>query len=72
MSSALLIESVGPLYRAASAVKTGGFEGRGPNGLTYDWKAWDGTPHGYEGFLSDNFMVLAAVMHRPKGAPAAK
>lgn len=49
------------------AVRTGGFEGRGPNGMTYDWKAWDGTPHGYEGFLSDNFMVLAALMHRPHG-----
>jgi len=44
--------------------KTGGFEGRGPNGETYDWKAWDGTPNGYEGFLSDNFMVLAAVVER--------
>ena len=52
--------------------KTGGFEGRGPNGKTYDWKAWDGTPNGYEGFLSDNFMVLAAVMERTAEAPAAK
>jgi hypothetical protein len=41
----------------------------GPNGLTHDWKAWDGTPHG-EGFLSDNFMVLEAVIHRPKDGPA--
>jgi hypothetical protein len=52
--------------------KTGGFEGRGPNGKTYDWKAWDGTPNGYEGFLSDNFMVLAAVMERTAEAPFAK
>jgi len=58
------------LFPILKAVKAGGFEGRGPNGLTYDWKAWDGTPHGYEGFLSDNFMVLAALMHRPKQAPA--
>jgi hypothetical protein len=57
------------LFPTLKAVKTGGFEGRGPNGLTYDWKAWDGTPHGYEGFLSDNFMVLAALMHRPKNVP---
>jgi hypothetical protein len=60
------------LFPILKAVKAGGFEGRGPNGLTYDWKAWDGTPHGYEGFLSDNFMVLAAAMHRPKDAPAVK
>jgi len=51
------------------AVKNGEFEGRGPNGLTYDWKAWDGTPHGYEGFLTDNYMILAALMLRPKDAP---
>jgi hypothetical protein len=60
------------LFPTLKAVKTGGFEGRGPNGLTYDWKAWDGTPHGYEGFLSDNFMVLAAAMHRPAAAKTAK
>jgi hypothetical protein len=60
------------LFPTLKAVKTGGFEGRGPNGMTYDWKAWDGTPHGYEGFLSDNFMVLAAVMHRPAAAKTAK
>lgn len=51
------------------AVKDGEFEGRGPNGMTYDWKAWDGTLHGYEGFLTDNYMILAAIMHRPKSAP---
>jgi hypothetical protein len=53
------------LFPILRAVKAGSFEGRGPNGRTYDWKAWDGTPHGYEGFLSDNFMVLAALMKRP-------
>jgi hypothetical protein len=60
------------LFPMLKSIKTGGFEGRGPNGLTYDWKAWDGTPHGYEGFLSDNFMVLAALMHRPNAADAGK
>jgi hypothetical protein len=60
------------MFPILKAVKNGGFEGRGPNGLTYDWKAWDGTPHGYEGFLSDNFMVLAALMHRPSPPNAAK
>jgi hypothetical protein len=60
------------LFPMLKSIRTGGFEGRGPNGLTYDWKAWDGTPHGYEGFLSDNFMVLAALMHRPKAADSGK
>jgi hypothetical protein len=40
------------------------FQGRGPNGKTYDWKAWDGTPNGYEGLLVDNYMTLLAVLAR--------
>ena len=60
------------LFPMLKGVKDGGFEGRGPNGLTYDWKDWSGGPHGYEGFLSDNFMVLAAAMHRPEPAAATK
>jgi hypothetical protein len=39
----------------------GGFEGRGPNGKSNDWRMWDGTPMGYEGFLSDNYYTLLAV-----------
>jgi hypothetical protein len=42
----------------------GGFQGFGPNGMTYDWKAWDGAPWGYEGFLSDNYYALLAVLAR--------
>jgi hypothetical protein len=41
-----------------------GFQGKGPNGMTYDWKAWDGTPHGYEGFLADNYWTMRAVIAR--------
>ncbi len=55
------------LFPMLKSFKAGGFEGRGANGMTYDWKAWDGTPNGYEGFLSDNFMALAAVMYRKPG-----
>ncbi|HVB28864.1 MAG TPA: hypothetical protein VNG91_03525 [Terriglobia bacterium] len=50
-----------PLLRAFEA---GGFQGKGPNGMTYDWKAWDGTPHGYEGLLIDNYLALLAVLYR--------
>jgi hypothetical protein len=42
----------------------GGFQGRGSNGMTYDWKAWDGTPHGYEGLLVDGYQALLAVLSR--------
>ena len=32
--------------------------------MTNDWKAWDGTPWGYEGFLVDNYYALLAVLVR--------
>jgi hypothetical protein len=42
----------------------GGFQGHGSNGMTYDWKDWKGTPHGYEGLLVDNYHALLAVLSR--------
>ena len=39
------------LFPLLAAYEKGGFQGFGPNGKSYDWKAWDGTPHGYEGLL---------------------
>jgi len=41
-----------------------GFEGRGANGRSNDWRRWDGTPDGYEGYLSDNYYALLAVPQR--------
>jgi len=41
-----------------------GFSGRAPNGMTYDWKDWQGGAHGYEGFLVDNYYALLAVLDR--------
>jgi hypothetical protein len=38
-----------------------GFEGRGANGNSYDWRRWDGTPMGGEGYLVDDFYALLAV-----------
>lgn len=55
------------LFPMLKSYKSGGFEGRGPNGKTYDWQSWNGTPSGYEGFLADCFMALAAVVERPHG-----
>jgi hypothetical protein len=40
------------------------FEGAGPNGLTNDWRKWDGTSEGYEGFLVDNYYALLAATRR--------
>jgi hypothetical protein len=37
------------------------FEGVGANKLTNDWRKWDGTAEGYEGFLTDNYYALLAV-----------
>jgi hypothetical protein len=37
------------------------FEGVGANHLTKDWRKWDGTAEGYEGFLTDNYYALLAV-----------
>ena len=51
-----------PMLKSYAAGK---FQGRGPNGKSYDWQSWDGTPSGYEGFLADCFMALAAVVERP-------
>ncbi len=41
-----------------------GFSGRAADGLTYDWKDWQGGAHGYEGFLVDNYYALLAVLDR--------
>jgi hypothetical protein len=38
-----------------------GFEGRGAKGRSNDWRRWDGTPMGYEGYLTDNYYALLAV-----------
>jgi hypothetical protein len=52
------------LFPLLGAYEKGSFQGFGPNGLSYDWKAWDGTPHGYEGLLVDNYQALLAVLSR--------
>jgi hypothetical protein len=52
------------LFPLLQSIANGGFEGWSKNGRTKDWKSWDGTGHGYEGFLSDNYYVLLAVLDR--------
>ena len=52
------------LFPMLEAFAKGGFQGQGANGMSNDWKAWDGTPWGYEGFLVDNYYALLAVLTR--------
>ena len=36
--------------------------------MSNDWRTWDGTAWGYEGFLVDNYYALLAVLAREKAA----
>jgi hypothetical protein len=49
------------LFAMLGEYDKGGFEGRGALGRSNDWRRWDGTPMGYEGFLVDNYYTLLAV-----------
>ena len=50
------------LFPMLKAFEEGAFQGRGPNGMTYDWKDWNGVPHGYEGLLVDGYLTLLAAL----------
>jgi hypothetical protein len=52
------------LFPLLAGYEKGGFQGFGANGKSYDWKSWDGAPHGYEGILVDNYQALLAVLSR--------
>jgi hypothetical protein len=52
------------LFPMLRGFEQGGFQGTAANGMSYDWKAWDGTPHGYEGLLGDGYQALLAVLSR--------
>lgn len=41
---------------------TGNFQGFTANGLSKDWRNWRGEGNGYEGYLSDGYLALLAVM----------
>jgi hypothetical protein len=55
------------LFAMLGEYDRGGFEGRGAKGRSNDWRRWDGTPMGYEGFLSDNYYTLLSVPLRQAG-----
>ncbi len=52
------------LFPMLDSFENGGFQGRGSNGKSKDWKKWDGTCEGYEGLLTDNYYALLAVKDR--------
>lgn len=52
------------LFPMLSSFARGGFQGRCSNGMSKDWKTWDGTCWGYEGFLSDNYYTMLALLDR--------
>jgi hypothetical protein len=54
------------LFPMLDAFSKGAFQGQAANGRSNDWKAWDGTPWGYEGFLVDNYYALLAVLTRER------
>ena len=49
------------LFPMLEAYGTCGFEGHDAKGHSPDWRRWDGTAMGYEGFLTDNYYALLAV-----------
>jgi hypothetical protein len=52
------------LFPMLGSFAKGGFEGACDNGMTKDWKSWDGACWGYEGFLVDNYYTFLAVLKR--------
>jgi hypothetical protein len=52
------------LFPLMDAFENREFEGTGPNQMTNDWRKWDGTAEGYEGFLVDNYYALLAAPGR--------
>jgi len=53
------------LFPMLESFAKGGFQGRGPNGETYDWTDWRGNPNGYEGLLVDNYLTLLSAAPSP-------
>ena len=52
------------LFPMLQSFAKGDFQGRCGDGLSKDWRAWDGACWGYEGFLVDNYYALLAVLDR--------
>lgn len=51
------------LFPLLKSLEEGNFQGKCDNGMTKDWKTWNGECWGYEGFLVDNYLSLLSVLH---------
>ncbi len=49
------------LYPMLQSFEAGAFQGKGLDGMSKDWKTWDGKCYGYEGFLVDGYLTLLTV-----------
>ncbi len=54
------------LFPLLKGIEDGNFQGECDNGMTKDWRTWDGECWGYEGFLVDNYWSLLAVTEQYK------
>jgi len=52
-----------------AAYARGEFQGFGENGMSRDWRDWQGGCHGYEGMLVENYHALLAVIDDAKALP---
>ncbi len=50
------------LFPMLKAFEEGDFQGECENGMTSDWRTWDGECWGYEGFLVDNYWSFLAIV----------
>lgn len=60
------------LFPMLDSFAKGDFQGRGSNGMSKDWRTWNGTCWGYEGLLTDNYYALLAVLDREAALKRAK
>ncbi len=54
------------LFPLLKGLEDGIFQGECDNGMTKDWRTWDGECWGYEGFLVDNYWSVLAVAEEYK------
>lgn len=54
------------LFPLLKGLEEGIFQGECKNGMTKDWRTWDGECWGYEGFLVDNYWSVLAVAENYK------
>lgn len=57
-------------YPMLEGYARGEFQGFGANGMSRDWRDWQGGGHGYEGLLVDNYYALLAVCDDVRAAHA--